>query len=195
MFNLILFGPPGSGKGTQSIKIAEKYGLEHISTGEIFRYEIKHKTEIGLKVKNVIESGELVTDELLLEVLQNELKKHKDIKGFIFDGYPRTLVQAGHLDDLMEEMNMKISYVISLDVHDDELISRLLLRAKETNRTDDTEEVIKQRLVVYNNQTKPLIDYYSKHGKLLTVPGVGSIDDIFNTIITKIDNHQKKIIK
>jgi len=195
MFNLILFGPPGSGKGTQSIKIAEKYGLEHISTGEIFRYEIKHKTEIGLKVKNVIESGELVTDELLLEVLQNELKKHKDIKGFIFDGYPRTLVQAGHLDDLMEEMNMKISYVISLDVHDDELISRLLLRAKETNRTDDTEEVIKQRLVVYNNQTKPLIDYYSKQGKLLTVPGVGSIDDIFNTIITKIDNHQKKIIK
>ncbi len=192
MFNLILFGPPGSGKGTQSIKIAEKYGLEHISTGEIFRYEIKHKTEIGLKVKNVIESGELVTDELLLEVLQNELKKHKDIKGFIFDGYPRTLVQAGHLDDLMEEMNMKISYVISLDVHDDELISRLLLRAKETNRTDDTEEVIKQRLVVYNNQTKPLIDYYSKHGKLLTVPGVGSIDDIFNTIITKIDNQENK---
>jgi len=189
MFNLILFGPPGSGKGTQSIKIAEKYGLEHISTGEIFRYEIKHKTEIGLKVKNVIESGELVTDELLLEVLQNELKKHKDIKGFIFDGYPRTLVQAGHLDDLMEEMNMKISYVISLDVHDDELISRLLLRAKETNRTDDTEEVIKQRLVVYNNQTKPLIDYYSKQGKLLTVPGVGSIDDIFNTIITEIENH------
>ncbi len=92
----------------------------------------------------------------MLEVLQNELKKHKDIKGFIFDGYPRTLVQAGHLDDLMEEMNMKISYVISLDVHDDELISRLLLRAKETNRTDDTEEVIKQRLVVYNNQNKTI---------------------------------------
>ena len=192
MFNLILFGPPGSGKGTQSIKIAEKYGLEHISTGEIFRNEIKNKTEIGLRVKNIIETGELVTDELLLEILKNELKKHKDIKGFIFDGYPRTLVQAGHLDDLMKEMNMNISYVISLDVHDDELISRLLLRAKETNRTDDTEEVIKQRLVVYNKQTKPLIDYYLKQGKLLTIQGVGSIDDIFKNITTKIDNHENK---
>jgi len=189
MFNLILFGPPGSGKGTQSMKIAEKYGLEHISTGEIFRYEIKNKTKIGLKVKNIIESGELVTDELLLEILQNELKKHKDIKGFIFDGYPRTLVQAGHLDQLMEEMNMKISYVISLDVHDDELISRLLLRAKETNRSDDTEEVIKQRLVVYNSQTKPLIDYYSKQKKLLKIHGIGSIDDIFRNITYEIDNH------
>jgi adenylate kinase len=192
MFNLILFGPPGSGKGTQSIKIAEKYGLEHISTGEIFRNEIRNKTEIGLKVKSVIDSGELVTDELLLEVLKNELKKHKDIKGFIFDGYPRTLVQAGHLDELMKEMDMKISYVISLDVHDDELISRLLLRAKETNRTDDTEEVIKQRLVVYNRQTKPLIDYYSKQGKLLTIHGVGGIDDIFKSITTEIDNHENK---
>lgn len=192
MFNLILFGPPGSGKGTQSIKIAEKYGLEHISTGEIFRNEIRNKTEIGLRVKNIIESGELVTDELLLEILQNEMKKDKNIKGFIFDGYPRTLVQAGHLDDLMEEMNMKISYVISLDVYDDELISRLLLRAKETNRTDDTEEVIKQRLVVYNRQTKPLIDYYSKQGKLLTIHGIGGIDDIFKSITSEIDNHENK---
>ncbi len=192
MLNLILFGPPGSGKGTQSIKIAEKYGLEHISTGEIFRNEIKNKTEIGLKVKNIIESGELVTDELLLEILQNELKKHKNVKGFIFDGYPRTLIQAGHLDSLMEEMKMKVSYVISLDVPDDELISRLLLRAKETNRTDDTEDVIKQRLVVYNKQTKPLIDFYSKQNKLLTIHGVGGIDDIFNSITTEIDNHENK---
>ena len=133
-----------------------------------------------------------VEADKLISALKNELKKHKDIKGFIFDGYPRTLVQAGHLDDLMKEMNMNISYVISLDVHDDELISRLLLRAKETNRTDDTEEVIKQRLVVYNKQTKPLIDYYLKQGKLLTIQGVGSIDDIFKNITTKIDNHENK---
>lgn len=187
MFNLIIFGPPGSGKGTQSIKIAEKYGLIHISTGDIFRNEIRNKTEIGLKVKSITEKGELVPDELLIEILKSVMDKHKETKGFVFDGFPRTIVQAEDLDNLMKEEKSSISLVIALEVHEEELIARLLNRAIETGRKDDTEEVIQNRLKVYHKQTKPLIDFYKKQNKFELVHGVGSIDDIFNELCEVID--------
>jgi len=188
MFNLIIFGPPGSGKGTQSIKIAEKYRLIHISTGDIFRNEIRNKTEIGLKVKSITEKGELVPDELLIEILKSVMDKHKETKGFVFDGFPRTIVQAEDLDNLMKEEKSSISLVIALEVHEEELIARLLNRAIETGRKDDTEEVIQNRLKVYNKQTKPLIDFYKKQNKFELVHGVGSIDDIFNELCEVIDS-------
>jgi len=187
MFNLILFGPPGSGKGTQSIKIAEKCQLKHISTGDILRSEIKNRTELGLKVKDVIERGELVSDDLLIQILHSVMGCNTDVKGFIFDGFPRTIVQAQALDKLMDTCNVNVSYVISLDVADEEVISRLLKRAEIEGRKDDNKETINNRLSVYKNQTSPLLDYYDKQGKLVRVDGVGSIDDIFGAICEKLD--------
>lgn len=187
MFNLILFGPPGSGKGTQSIKIAEKCQLKHISTGDILRNEIKKKTELGLKVKAGIERGELVPDDLLIQILHSVLKCNDDVKGFIFDGFPRTIIQAEALDQLMGKCNVDISYVISLEVADEEVIARLLKRAEIEGRKDDNQETINNRLSVYKNQTSPLLEYYDKKGKLLRVDGVGSIDDIFGAICAKLD--------
>lgn len=187
MFNLILFGPPGSGKGTQSMKIAEKYHLAHISTGDIFRREIKNKTDLGLRVQSIIEKGELVPDELLIEILENAMDQEQDKRGFIFDGFPRTIRQANDLDKLMARRNDCVSLVLALDVDESEVIKRLLLRAKEEGRKDDTEEVIKNRLEVYKKQTHPLIDYYKKQDKFKSVNGVGSIEEIFNNICREID--------
>lgn len=187
MFNLILFGPPGSGKGTQSIKIAEKYHLAHISTGDIFRREIKNKTSLGLRVQSIIEKGELVPDELLIEILENAMNQEQGKRGFIFDGFPRTIRQANDLDKLMARRNDCVSLVLALEVDQSEVIKRLLLRAKEEGRKDDTEEVIKNRLEVYKKQTSPLIDYYKKQDKFKSVNGVGSIEEIFNNICREID--------
>lgn len=187
MFNLILFGPPGSGKGTQSIKIAEKCQLKHISTGDILRSEIKNQTELGLKVKDVIERGELVSDELLIQILHSVMECNKNVKGFIFDGFPRTIIQAQALDKLMNTCNVGISYVISLDVVDEEVIARLLKRAEIEGRKDDNKATINNRLSIYKNQTSPLLDYYDKQGKLLRVDGEGSIEDIFGAICTKLN--------
>ncbi len=187
MFNLILFGPPGSGKGTQSIKIAEKCLLKHVSTGDILRNEIKNETELGLKVKDVIERGELVSDELLIQILHSVMENNKDVKGFIFDGFPRTIVQASALDKLMSKLGIEISNVISLDVADEEVIARLLKRAETEGRKDDNKETINNRLSVYKSQTSPLLEYYNKQGKLVRIDGVGSIDDIFDTICFKLD--------
>lgn len=187
MFNLIIFGPPGSGKGTQSVKVAEKYQLKHVSTGDILRNEIKNQTELGLKVKDVIERGELVSDELLIQILHSVMGNNTDVKGFIFDGFPRTIVQAKALDELMDKIGVGISNVISLDVADEEVIARLLKRAETEGRKDDNKETINNRLSVYKNQTSPLLDYYDKQGKLIRVDGVGSIDDIFNSICEKLD--------
>lgn len=187
MFNLILFGPPGSGKGTQSIKIAEKYNFAHISTGEIFRTEIKNKSELGLKVKNIIERGELVPDELLTEVLANAMKDLNGKQGCVFDGFPRTCQQAKDLDSLFAKTSQSVSLVLALEVNEEEIVQRLLKRANEQGRRDDTEEVIRNRMSVYHNQTTPLIEFYTTQGKFKSLPGVGTIDDIFDGISKVID--------
>lgn len=186
MYNIIIFGPPGSGKGTQSIKLAEKYGLTHISTGDIFRAEIKAKSELGLKVQGVIERGELVSDDLLVDLLRSAMLKHPNTEGFLFDGFPRTIRQAHDLEELLKEMNGAVNVVLALDVHDDELMGRLLKRAQIEGRKDDTEEVISNRLNVYHSQTKPLMDHYDTQGKMASVHGVGSIDEIFDRLCEKI---------
>lgn len=186
MYNIIIFGPPGSGKGTQSIKLAEKYGLTHLSTGDILRAEIKAKSELGLKVQAVIERGELVSDDLLLDLLRSALLKHPGTEGFLFDGFPRTTRQAHDLEELLKEINGTVNVVLALDVDDDELMGRLLKRAQIEGRKDDTEEVISNRLNVYHSQTKPLMDHYDTQGKMESVHGVGSIDDIFNRLCEKI---------
>ncbi len=189
MINIILFGPPGSGKGTQSIKIAEKYGLVHISTGDIFRREIRGKSDLGIKVRSFIEKGELVPDELLIDILKAAMVKYHDPKGFVFDGFPRTITQARDLDKLMEEMGSKITLVLVLDVNEDEIIGRLLKRAELEGRSDDNEDVIKNRLKVYRDETEPLIRFYE--GKKLSeiVNGIGGIDNIFNNLCEVIDRY------
>ncbi len=187
MLNVIIFGPPGSGKGTQSIKIAEKFNLAHISTGDIFRSEIKNKTPLGLRVQEIIERGELVPDELLVEILENALDKHTGKAGYIFDGFPRTLRQAEDLDALMKKRNDEVDVVIALDVDQDEVVKRLLNRAKLEGRKDDTEEVILNRMSVYHNQTSPLIKYYQQRNKFKSVKGVGSIDEIFEAVCKAVE--------
>jgi adenylate kinase len=187
MFNLILFGPPGSGKGTQSVRIAEKYNLVHISTGDIFRREIKNQTTLGLKVQGIIEKGELVPDELLVDILRSALKQAGSPAGFVFDGFPRTIPQAKDLDKLLAETGEKVNLVLALDVDEEEIVTRLLKRALAEGRKDDTEEVIRNRMTVYHTQTHPLMDYYRQQGKFKSILGVGSIDDIFNTICQAIE--------
>ncbi len=187
MRNLIIFGPPGSGKGTQSIHIANKYNLAHISTGDIFRSEIKNETELGLKVKGLIEKGELVPDELLIDILKSAMNKFKNVDGFIFDGFPRTIPQARDLDEVMDEMNDYINIVLALDVNDDEVIARLLKRAELEGRKDDNEEVIINRLNIYKEQTEPLLEYYANRDKLKMIHGIGSIEDIFKSLCEAID--------
>jgi adenylate kinase len=182
MFNLVLFGPPGSGKGTQAIKIAEKFSLAHISTGEIFRSEIRNETELGLRVKHIIEAGELVPDSLLIDILRNALATDTRSGGVIFDGFPRTLQQAADLDILMIELGQKVNHVLALEVNEEEIVKRLLNRAQQEGRKDDTEEVIRNRMSVYHSQTSPLIAYYTKQGKYMSVNGIGSVEEIFTGI-------------
>jgi adenylate kinase len=192
MFNLIIFGPPGSGKGTQSTKISEKYNLLHISTGEIFRNEIKHQTDLGKRVQAIIERGALVPDELLIHLLKDAIKNNADKEGHIFDGFPRTFQQVKDFDHLLEELNYKLSLVIVLEVDEEEIVGRLLKRAKECGRKDDTEEVIRHRMHVYHNQTAPIIDFYKEKGILESLKGVGSIDEIFRNICNLIEQYQKQ---
>ena len=186
MFNLILFGPPGSGKGTQSVKIAKKYQLKHVSTGDILRNEVKNQTKLGIQAREIMERGSLVPDDLLIQILHSVIENNKNVAGFIFDGFPRTIVQAKALDELMDKIGVGISKVISLDVADEEVIGRLLKRAEIEGRKDDNAETINNRLSVYKNQTASLLDYYDKQAKLLRVVGIGSIDDIFNSICGKL---------
>lgn len=189
MFNLILFGLPGSGKGTQSEKIAEKYNFAHISTGDILRSEIKKKSEKGLKVQAIIERGELVSDKLLLEILDCVLEKYTDFDGLIFDGFPRTLVQAKDMNRMLAGKNNSVGLVLALEVDEEEVIKRLLKRAELEGRKDDTEDVIRNRMKVYHSQTKPLIDFYKDKGKFDSVFGKGSIDEISDKLYSVIDQH------
>jgi len=191
MFNFILFGPPGSGKGTQSVKIAEKYNLVHISTGDIFRKNIREKSPLGIKVQSIIEKGELVPDSLLIEILEDALQQHAKAKGFVFDGFPRTIQQAKDLDAMLARRKESVSLVLALEVGDDEILKRLLKRAEIEGRKDDTKEVIANRIEVYNTQTQPLINFYKDKKKFQSIDGLGGIDQIFTGICKLIDQHIK----
>ena len=186
MYNLILFGPPGAGKGTQAVKIAQKFNWIHISTGDILRAEVGAGSPLGLKVKAVMEAGHLVSDELLIEIMKSVFEKHENAGGFVFDGFPRTLNQAEELDKLLCRLNHSVKQVISLEVNEEELVQRLLKRAAEQGRVDDTEEVIKNRLVQYHKHTKPLQEYYRNKGIYTEVRGVGGIEDIFESLCKAI---------
>jgi adenylate kinase len=186
MFNLILFGPPGAGKGTQAVKIARQYNWKHISTGDILRAEVSGSTPLGLKVKAMMEAGHLVPDEMLIEIMESVFLKHKDAEGFVLDGFPRTLNQADELDRMLQRIGEKVNLVLALEVDVEELAARLVKRAVEQGRKDDTEEVIKHRLVEYLHHTRPLVDYYKEKGTYQEVYGVGSIDDIFNQLCSAI---------
>jgi adenylate kinase len=191
MFNLILFGPPGAGKGTQAIKIAEKNNWVHVSTGDILRMEVKQETVLGLKVKAVMEAGHLVSDELLIEIMESVFRKHSAAGGFVLDGFPRTLNQAKALDKMLEKLGQKVSLVLSLEVNETELVQRLLKRAAEQGRKDDTEDVVRNRLVQYHQHTRPLIDYYKGQNLFREVIGVGSVDEIFLKLNDVIEANNK----
>ncbi len=187
MLNVIIFGAPGSGKGTQSERIAKKYGLNHISTGDVLRAEIKNNTELGKTAKGYIDQGQLIPDELMIDILASVFDGFKDSKGVIFDGFPRTIAQAEALKKMLADRNQKVSAMLDLKVPEEELIERLLKRGKETGRADDNEETIQKRLVVYNTQTAPLIDWYQGEDLYNNIEGVGSMDEIFEDICKVID--------
>jgi adenylate kinase len=188
MLNLILFGPPGSGKGTQAQKLVEKYELIHISTGDLFRYEMKNDTELGLRAKEYMAKGELVPDEVTVGMLRNRVEQSLDGKGFIFDGFPRTIPQAEALDALLTEHATDISGLVALDVPDREIIDRILLRGKTSGRPDDNDEsIIKNRIDVYRGETEPVYNYFAKQDKSRTVNGLGTIDEIFDRLCAEID--------
>ena len=188
MLNLVLFGPPGAGKGTQSQRLVEKYGLIHLSTGDVFRANIKGETELGVLAKSYMDKGQLVPDEVTINMLKSEVLKHENPKGFIFDGFPRTNAQANALDHFLEEINTSISQMISLDVEEEELKIRLANRAKESGRVDDANpEVILNRINVYREETAPVKDFYEKQNKWTKVDGVGSIDEITERLFNAID--------
>ena len=179
MFNIIIFGKPGSGKGTQANFLKEKYSLYHISTGDLFRKNISNKTKLGIEAKSYLDIGDLVPDSVTIKMLENEVLQNKKVKGYIFDGFPRTLAQAKSLDTFLDLINLKINATIALDVDENELITRLLDRGKTTNRSDDQDlEKIQNRFNEYNNKTSILIDFYYKQGKFYSVDGKGSVDDI-----------------
>ena len=188
MFNLILFGPPGSGKGTQSEKLVEKYGLLHLSTGNLLREEIANKTPLGIEAKKFIDNGQLVPDEVVIGMVDSYFDKHKDAKGFLFDGFPRTVAQAQALDKLLALKKTDIATVLALDVSEDELVKRLLNRGKTSGRSDDTnDEVIRKRFSVYSNETTPVAEYYKKARKFKNIKGEGSVEEIFAALRQAID--------
>lgn len=189
MFNIIIFGKPGSGKGTQADFLKNKYNLYHISTGDLFRKNITNETKLGIKAKSYLDNGDLVPDFITIKMLENEVLSNKDVQGYIFDGFPRTLNQAESLDFFLESINLNISATIALDVSEDELISRLLERGKITNRSDDQDvDKIKNRFNEYNNKTSILINFYKNQDKFYSVDGKGSVDDITSRLFNLIDS-------
>ena len=191
MLNIVLFGPPGSGKGTQSELIIARYGLTHISTGDMLRTELAAETELGLRAKSIMEKGELVSDEIIIGMIRNRIRGEQAAKGFIFDGFPRTVVQAEELDGLLKELGMQINVMLGLEVERRELIDRLLKRSLEQGRSDDNLETIENRIKVYGEQTRPVMGYYREQGKYREVKGVGSIDEIFERLTAILEPMNK----
>ena len=187
MLNIVLFGPPGSGKGTQASKIIEKYNLVHISTGDLLRQEVEDQTELGRKAKAIMDSGELVSDEIVIGMIKNKLEEHRDGSGFIFDGFPRTVEQARELRKALTDLDDRVTVMISLTVPREELVKRLVKRGKETGRTDDNPETINNRIDVYNRQTIPVAYYYDKMHKHSPVDGVGTVNKIFERIVKVVE--------
>ncbi|MBR2301554.1 MAG: adenylate kinase [Bacteroidaceae bacterium] len=187
MLNIVIFGAPGSGKGTQSERIVNKFGINHISTGDVLRAEIAAGSELGKSAKLLIDNGQLIPDELMIDILSAKLDSLKDSKGVIFDGFPRTIAQAEELKRLLNKRGQDVTAMIELDVPEEELMERLIKRGQESGRADDNEETIKKRLVVYNEQTAPLKDWYKNDGKHCYINGSGELDRIFADIVTAIE--------
>ena len=189
MFNIVIFGKPGSGKGTQANFLKEKYNLYHISTGDLFRKNISNQTKLGIEAKSYLDNGDLVPDSVTIKMLENEVLSNKEVDGYIFDGFPRTLNQAESLDDFLSSINLKINATIALDVNEDDLITRLLDRGKTTNRSDDQDiEKIKNRFNEYNTKTSILINFYSNQDKFFSVDGKGSVNDITSRLFGLVDS-------
>ena len=187
MLNVVIFGAPGSGKGTQSERIVEKYGINHISTGDVLRAEIKNGTELGKTAKGYIDQGQLIPDELMIDILASVFDSFKDSKGVIFDGFPRTIAQAEALKKMLAERGQDVSVMVDLDVPEEELMVRLIKRGKDSGRADDNEETIKKRLHVYHSQTAPLIDWYKNEKKYQHINGLGTMEGIFAEICEAVD--------
>lgn len=186
MLNIVLFGPPGSGKGTQSEKIIEKYGLVHISTGDLLREQVAAQTDLGKQAKEIMDKGELVSDKIVIGMIRIKLEEEKSGSGFIFDGFPRTVAQARELRKALTDYDERVGVMISLEVPREELVKRLLKRGEQTGRSDDNLETINNRIDVYNRQTIPVTYYYQKMRKHAAVDGTGSIDKIFDRIVEVI---------
>ena len=188
MVNIILFGPPGSGKGTQASRLVDKYDLMHISTGDLFRYEMGHDTPLGLKAKEYISKGELVPDEVTIGMLENKVNMHPEAKGFILDGFPRNINQSEALDSFLSQKSSQVNALIALDVDEEEIVKRLLNRGKTSGRKDDSDEgIIRNRINVYKDETAVVFEYYNKYNKAFQVSGIGSIDDITTRLFNQID--------
>lgn len=188
MFNIILFGPPGSGKGTQSERLISKYGFKHLSTGDLLRSEIAKQTPLGIEAKNFMDKGHLVPDEVVIGMISSALDNHPDVIGFLFDGFPRTEAQSEALDKLLKLKDSGIGVMLALDVSEEELVKRLLNRGLTSGRSDDTnEEIIRNRITEYNNKTSAVADYYKQFDKVVYVKGEGSVDEIFDALCSEID--------
>ena len=188
MFNLILFGPPGSGKGTQSEKLISKYGLKHLSTGDLLRSEIAGKTELGLKAKSFMDAGQLVPDAVVIGMVDAAINANKGVNGFLFDGFPRTKAQAEALDQLLTSHSTEIHVVLALDVPEEELIQRMIGRAKTSGRADDADPAVqKKRIAVYRNETLAVADHYKMFNKVVHLNGLGTVDEIFHSLCKEID--------
>lgn len=196
MLNIVLFGPPGAGKGTQSEKIIEKYQLTHLSTGDLFRKHLKEGTKLGKLAQNYMDEGNLVPDEVVIRMVELKIKDENNTRGFIFDGFPRTVNQAKSLDILLDKLEQPISGMILLDVEEEELKKRILLRGQNSGRSDDQdEEKINNRIRVYKAETLPVAEYYEQQNKLYKVEGTGTIDEIFQNITSVIDSLAVKMIE
>ena len=190
--NIILFGPPGSGKGTQAEKLIDKFQLFHISTGDMFRFELSNNTELGLLARSYMDKGQLVPDQVTISMLEKRVEAHPDAKGIIFDGFPRTVAQAQALDNFLAGLGQSITVLLELVVDEDEIVKRVLLRGKTSGRIDDTDEsTVRKRINVYKTETSPVAEYYAEKNKALKIQGLGTIDEIFQKLCDSIEGLKK----